>query len=123
MSFDDDYGALKKTPPYAMVSSADKRYAHLRSPASDRTGLRGMKDSFYGMRKAPPFGMPHALSAQERVLYSARSDRSGLRGMKASYYGGDIEVEVSPQRIYYKGDTMSALALSVVTAALIKYMR
>jgi hypothetical protein len=124
MNFDDEYGALRKAQDYGFKTPAEPDHLDsLVSPASGRSGIRGVKENFYGMTKAPPFGMPHEIPPHEQSLYSPKSDRSGLRGLKPSFYGADIELEVSAKRVYYKGDTMSAIALAIVSAALIHSMR
>jgi len=124
MSFYDEYEGLRKAQDYGFKTPAEPDYLDsLLSPTSGRSGIRGVKENFYGVQKAPPFDMPEEIPEHHQSLYSPRSDRSGLRGLKPSFYGADIEVEISPKRVYYKGDTMSAIALAIVSAALINSMR
>ncbi len=91
------------------------------SPKSGTTGLRGLRESFYGLRKSPDYAYLDEVDEADLALMAPKSSPSGLRGLRPDFYGGQIEVEVCPDRIYYKGDTLSAIALSVVAAALIKY--
>jgi hypothetical protein len=99
------FGKLNKAPPYGYPVELDEMDSSLMSPKSSSSGLRGLRPSFYGQH---PEVLPE--------------DVEDFQVWDKEKYAGDIEVEICPDRIYYKGDTMSAIALSVVAAALIKYM-